>query len=156
MTMISEHFSWEEVTRSPTAVQKGIDNSLPEELRENALRLAERMEAVRSVLGVPIHVNSWYRSPALNAAIGGSKTSAHMLALAQDFRAPKLRLSVAFELIAKSDIAFDQLIHESTRDGADWIHFGLAPAGKLERHDVMRAGGVALGGPMQFSRIAVG
>jgi len=156
MTQLTPHFTWEEVIRSPTAVRLGIDNTLPDELRDNAHRTADRMEEVRALVGVPIHVNSWYRCPALNTAIGGSATSVHPLALAMDFRAMGLRLTRAFELIAASHIGFDQLIHESTRDGADWIHLGLAPDGKTERREVLRAGGVALGGPMNFTRIAAG
>ena len=75
-------------------------------------------------------------------------------ALAMDFKPTSLSLHDAFEVIAKSHLGFDQLIHERTRDGADWIHLGLSDAG--ERREVLRAGGIALGGPMTYTRVAMG
>jgi zinc D-Ala-D-Ala carboxypeptidase len=86
---------------------------------------------VRSLLGgVAIHINSSYRGPALNAAIGGSKTSAHMKGLAADFIAPSFGsvLEIA-QAIAASGIVFDQLIHEY----GTWVHIGLAATGKTPR-----------------------
>lgn len=152
---VSANFSWAEVIGSPTARARHIDNALPQELIPNAHRVATGMEEVRLLLGGPIHVNSWYRCPELNAAIGGSKTSAHMKALAVDFRPTTIALLGAFELIAATEsIVFDQLIHERTADGADWIHFGLSTG--VQRRQVLRASGQHLGGTMQFERVAAG
>lgn len=152
--LISPHFTWAEVTRSPTAAAKGIDNSLPEELEGNARRTAEAMERVRAVVGGPLQVNSWYRCPELNTAIGGSKTSVHPKALAVDFHPLAMPLAEAFRRIAESDIEFDQLIIERTNSGAHWIHFGLSDG--LGRRQVLSAAGDTLGGPMHFERVLVG
>ena len=135
-----------------TAEKQGIDNTVPENLRANVERTAQMLERVRAWLGNrPLRITSWYRCKALNTAIGGSKTSAHMRGLAVDFK-PSLdwTLYAAFEELAKSDIPFDQLIEESTRDGARWIHIGFSE-GK-PRREVLRAEGARLGGPMSYRR----
>ena len=152
--VLSANFSWAEVTRSPTATRLGIDNSLPSELVPNVERTVALMEHIRLLIGGPIKVNSWYRCPALNVAVGGSKTSAHPKGLAVDWEPTTISLDTAFHLVAESSLAFDQLIHEGTRDGADWIHLGLSE-GPLRRQ-VMLAAGDALGGTMHFTRLAAG
>ena len=156
MTLTAEgHFSWAEVTRSPTARRLKISNGIPPDLVPNAVYTAAQMEAVRSELtGAPIRINSWYRSPALNAAVGGSKTSAHMKALACDFEPQGWALMDAFHQLSLSSIPFDQLIHEGTRDGADWIHIGFTVG--TPRREVLRARGDVLGGVMNFTRISTG
>lgn len=152
---LTDHFSWEEVVRSQTATRKGIDNSLPPELTTNVQRVADTMEHVRTILGdMPLKINSWYRCPELNKAIGGSPKSAHMKGLAVDFEPLHMTNAHAFELIATSDIEFDQLIHERTRSGADWIHLGLSAT--VNRHQVLAAAGATLGGPMTFTRVELG
>ena len=110
------------------------------------------MESVRHLLGDdPIRVTSWYRCKELNTAIGGSKTSAHMRGLAVDFKPSyKWTLYAAFDKLAQSDIPFDQLIEESTRDGARWIHIGFSEG--TPRREVLRAEGARLGGPMSYRR----
>jgi hypothetical protein len=153
--MLTPHFTWAEVIRSPTARRLRIDNNLKtQQLVDNARFTAGQMEAVRNLLGEPIRVNSWYRSPELNAAVGGSKTSAHMKALAVDGEPVQMPLTTAFEIVAASTIPFDQLIHERTRDGADWIHFGFTRG--QPRRQILRASGAQLGGPMNFERVLVG
>lgn len=148
---VTEHFTWREVEYSPTAEARGIDNTVPDSLRGNVLETAEHMEAVRRLLGnKPIRVTSWYRCPALNKAIGGSPRSAHMRGLAVDFKPTSMTLYHAFEALAKSDIPFDQLIEERTRDGAFWIHIGFSEG--PPRREVLRAEGARLGGPMFYRR----
>jgi len=101
----------------------------------NLRRLAVLLERVRRLLGnTPILVSSGYRCPALNAAVGGSRTSAHLAGLAADFTAPGYgNVYQVARRIAQSDIRYDQLIHEY---GA-WIHIGLAPGrAKPRRQDL--------------------
>ena len=128
---ITEHFTFDEVTFSETASRHGIDNTPSDDILPNIQRMANFMEDVRFVLnGRPIHITSWYRSPELNAKIGGSSpTSAHMKGLACDFKCPSLGepLRVARE-IAESNLDFDQVIHEYGR----WVHIGLAEGNRRQ------------------------
>ena len=132
---LTEHYTWNEVTFSETAIRNGVDNTPPDELLPNVQRMARFMEEVRYVLGGrPIHISSWYRSPEVNEKVGGSsKTSAHQRGLACDFVCPTLGdpLRVARE-IAQSNLDFDQVIHEFGR----WIHVGLAEG---NRHQLLTA-----------------
>lgn len=142
---LSPHFTREEFEFSQTAIRLGIDNTIPPELMDNAKRMAETMEYVRTVLGNrPIRVSSGYRVPALNKAIGGSKTSAHMKALACDFTCTSYgSVFETAEVLAAILEDYDQLIYEGT-----WIHLGLSvghprreiltatfPGGKVQYHN---------------------
>jgi len=126
MTELSENFDWYEVTATQ---HRNIDNSLPIELYQNVRLTAVWMEKVRNVLGSKsIIVSSWYRSPALNAAVGGSNTSEHTKGTAIDFVCPKFGTPV--DIVKKlanleNKIYFNQLILEHT-----WVHisFPVPPA----------------------------
>ena len=124
MTQLSEHFALEEFTLSQSAVRAGIDNDPPAEVLAILRETAAGMEAVRALLAAPIQISSGYRSPALNAKVGGSKTSAHVLGHAVDFNChafgPPLAVAQA---IADSDIEWDQLIHEF----GTWVHIAFGP-----------------------------
>jgi zinc D-Ala-D-Ala carboxypeptidase len=124
---LSEHFTLEELILSQTAARKGIDNTPPALIIRELRKLAAALEEIRTLLGgVPIFVSSGYRSPELNAAVGGAKHSAHMDGLAADFTAPAFGIVIQVaRKIATSDIAYDQLIHEY---GA-WVHISLAKDG---------------------------
>jgi zinc D-Ala-D-Ala carboxypeptidase len=148
---VTPHFSWYEVQYSTTAKAKGIDNTVPPALLANVKITAAYMERVRALLGAPIRVTSWYRCPAVNKAIGGARNSAHMSGLAVDFKPTNMSLADAFHLIRKSDIPFDQIILERTRDGAAWVHIGFTRG--TPRREALRAWGVKLGGPMQYARV---
>ena len=128
---ITEHFTFDEVTFSETASRHGIDNTPPDELLPNIQRMANFMEQVRYVLGGrPIHITSWYRSPEVNAKVGGSSpTSAHQRGLGCDFKCPQLGSPKRVcEEIAQSNLDFDQLIHEYGR----WVHIGLAEGNRRQ------------------------
>jgi hypothetical protein len=128
---LSRHFTLEELTASRIAAREGIDNTPAPAVRRNLRRLARVLEQVRSLLGgAPILVSSGYRSPALNAAVGGSRASAHTAGLAADFTAPAYGppLEVA-RRIAASNLRYDQLIYEY----GVWVHLGLAPGRRKPR-----------------------
>lgn len=154
MSDLTAHFSWDEVTRSDTATRLGIDNRLPVELEKNVRKIAAMMEEVRALLGVPLKVTSWYRCPALNAAVGSGPRSVHPLGLAVDFKPIGLPLEEAFHAIAAQPLPFDQLIIERTQDGAKWLHLALGRG--QPRRQVMVATGKVLGGVMEFNRISEG
>ena len=123
--MLSKYFSLEEMTRSDVATRKNIDNQPDADVLENLKMLCSRLDRLRDVLSVPIHVSSGYRSPKVNAGIGGSKNSAHMSGLAVDFTAPAYApVSDTFALVRTHMIGydFDQLIIEYDR----WIHLGYS------------------------------
>lgn len=134
MTQLSKYFALSELTVSETAARRGLKNTPFGKQLENMKQTAQRMDAIREGLGKPIIVTSGYRSPEVNAAIGGSRTSAHCHGLAVDFTCPGYGspLAVAKAILA-SGIEFDQLIHEY---GA-WVHIGFAEPGKPSRRQTL-------------------
>lgn len=121
MTQLSAHFSYEEFVHSEIALRKGLDNTPDAEALANLHLLASAAETVRDLLKVPIHVNSAYRSPKVNAAVGGSLHSAHIQGLAMDFTAPQFGTPQQIaRAIVDSDIDYDQVILEG-----DWVHFAI-------------------------------
>lgn len=118
---MAKYFTIGELCKSDTAFEKGITNT-PDNTtieRMNAL-MEECLDKVREMWGKPIGVNSGYRSPELNRAVGGKKNSQHLIGEACDIttgcKAHNKRL---FEMICASDIEFDQLIDESNYK---WLH----------------------------------
>ena len=121
---LTEHFSLQELTRSEVGLRKGISNEPPPEIIANLTELALALEKVREVLGHPIHINSAYRSPKVNSAVGGSKNSAHMQGYAADltcegYGTPR----EVCHAIMDSTIDYDQVICEYDA----WCHFSIAP-----------------------------
>lgn len=131
---LSPNFTLAQLSFSETAVARGIDNRPPPPHVIQLRVLAARLEEVRSLLGAPLHISSAYRSPALNAAVGGVPASRHALGLAVDFTCAHFGspLDVA-RAIADSAIGFDQLIHEYGR----WVHFGLCAPGETSRRQLL-------------------
>lgn len=106
-----------EFTTSQEAVRRGISNvpSLTE--WENLKSLSETcLEPAREALG-PIRISSGYRSPILNAVIGGALSSQHMRGEASDIIPIKVVLSDLFKWLY-SNVEFDQLIWEF----GQWVH----------------------------------
>ena len=70
---ISENFTWSEMQRSDTARRMGIDNTVPEgPARQAVVLLVTRvLQPLRKAWGGPLVINSGYRSPELNEAVGG-------------------------------------------------------------------------------------
>ena len=81
---LSEHFTLEEMTASQLAMRQHIKNTPTAAALKNLARLAVVLEQIRALVGKPIHIDSGYRSPPLNRAVGGSSASAHMEGLAAD------------------------------------------------------------------------
>ena len=118
---LSPHFSLAELVASQMATRKGIDNTPAPAIVANLTRLASLLEQVRALVGAPISISSGYRSPALNRAVGGAASSAHVLGLAADISTNKLAPKALALLIRQSGIVFDQLIYEGT-----WVHIALS------------------------------
>ena len=121
---ISKNFSVSEMVKSATATRLGVDNSPSSLHLVNMTHLAINiLQPVRDKFGV-ITINSGYRSPALNAKVGGSKTSQHCNGQAADFESFSTPNPDLAKWISKN-LDFDQLILEFY-DGVDpnsgWIH----------------------------------
>lgn len=118
MTQLTENFKLKELIVTNT----GFDNTPPNHIVDNLYTLAQALEKVRTACGNnPIRVLSGYRSPDVNTAVKGSKTSAHMKGLAADFTVGTMSIKDVFYTLRKSGIVYDQLILEPS-----WIHIGLA------------------------------
>jgi zinc D-Ala-D-Ala carboxypeptidase len=130
---ISEHFSLDELTRSSTAAQIGDPNQPGEIARSSLTTLcAKVLEPVRLHFGKQVRINSGYRSPRTNRAVGSSDASQHRLGEAADLEI----LGVTNAEIAmwiRDNLAFDQLILENYRPGvagSGWVHVSYR-AGRL-------------------------
>ena len=122
---ISNHITYAEAIHSNTAKRKNIDNT-PNETQVEAMKLlAEKVfEPLREWVGGPIKVNSFFRSEALNEAIGGSGTSQHCKGQAIDIDDVYGRKSNAemYNWI-KENLDFDQMIWEFGTDmQPNWVH----------------------------------
>jgi zinc D-Ala-D-Ala carboxypeptidase len=118
---LTPNFTLEELTSSETAVRLGLDNTPDETVKANLVRLARMLEEVRRVLGRPVMVNSAYRSPAVNKAIGSKPTSQHCIGCAADIRVPGLTPDDIVKAIIKTNIEYDQLIREFN----SWVHISI-------------------------------
>ena len=140
---ITPHFTLHEITESVAARQHNLPNNLPPELYQNALRMCQFLEEIREHMrtinpSAYIKVTSLYRSPAVNKAVGGSATSAHMKALACDFEVQGIdNITVCREIAKKFAGRFDQLIYEFGPSG--WVHVGLSRSDATNRHQLLSA-----------------
>jgi len=125
MKNISSHISYNEATKSITAIRKGIDNTPNEYQISNMAALAVNIfEPLREFVGGPIAINSMFRSKDLNSAIGGSSSSQHCQGRAMDVDDKYGHKTNAemFKFI-KDNLNFDQLIWEfGTDENPDWVH----------------------------------
>ena len=123
--MISKHISYKEGVYSRTAMRRGIKNNPNAEQMKNMVAIAEEVfEPLRVWVGGPIKINSFFRSPELNKAIGGSGKSQHCHGQAIDLDDTFGRATNAemYEFI-KKHLDFDQMIWEfGDDDNPDWVH----------------------------------
>ena len=123
---LSKNLTLKEVTKSDTAIRKGVSNEPNAEQLENLKVLAnEVFQKIRDHFGVPIKVTSGFRSEALNKLIKGSKTSDHMRGCAIDIDmdgTPDITNAQVFNFI-KDNLTFRQLIWEfGDNNNPDWVH----------------------------------
>ena len=125
MERISKHITYAEAIHSNTAKRKGLDNTPSPANVETMKITAEKIfEPLRSWVGGPIKVTSMFRSPDLNTAIGGSKTSQHMKGQAMDLDdVYGHKTNAEMYHWIKENLNFDQLIWEfGTDTNPNWIH----------------------------------
>ena len=125
MNKISKHISYKEGVYSTTAKRLGIDNTPGQYELQNMELLAEKVfEPLREYVNGPIAINSFYRSPELNQAIGGSSKSQHCEGRAIDIDDTYGYMSnkEMYKYI-KNNLDFDQIIWEfGNDDNPDWVH----------------------------------
>jgi zinc D-Ala-D-Ala carboxypeptidase len=122
---LTKNFSLHELTKSETALRKGMSNDPLDKELGNLITLAEEvLQPIRDHYGVGVKVNSGYRSPDVNAAVGGSRTSDHCNGMAADIEIAGVANAALAEYI-KDNLKFTQLILEFYTPGipdSGWVH----------------------------------
>jgi zinc D-Ala-D-Ala carboxypeptidase len=122
---LTENFSLQEMTKSETALRKNMPNVPTEADIANMKLLAEKvLQPLRDHYGVGIKVNSGYRSPDVNAAVGGSRTSDHCKGQAADIEIAGIANAILAQYI-KDNLQYTQLILEFYTPGipdSGWVH----------------------------------
>ena len=142
---LSDHFTLGELTKTNTKIK-----NVPNEAQvENLKRLCGWLEQMRrrptpspSLLREgseePIIINSGYRSPEVNRAVGGVATSNHLTGCAVDIHVTGLEqlIHYASTLLDISDERqedFDELLLERSPKGTYWLHFAVRPSGNRRK-----------------------
>lgn len=127
---LSANFTLKELTDSDTAKKKGLDNTPTLQVIENLTVLAEKiLQPVRDHYGKSVKVNSGYRSPEVNASVGGSKTSDHCKGQAADIEINGVANGDLAEWVSKN-LKFTQVILEFYTQGipdSGWVHVSYDP-----------------------------
>ena len=123
---LTNNFSLQELLKSQTALRKGIDNkpANPGVITNLQVLCEKVLQPVRDHFGKPVVINSGYRSPKLNKAIGGSNKSQHTKGEAADIEIPGLSNKELAEYI-EDNLPFDQLILEfynGVDPNSGWVH----------------------------------
>jgi hypothetical protein len=130
MTQLTANFSLHELSKSETALRLGLDNTPDDEATENLRLLCEKvLQPVRDHYGKGVKVNSAYRSPESNAAVGGSKTSDHCKGMAADIEIPGVANADLAQWIM-DNLDYTQLILEFYTPGipdSGWVHVSYDP-----------------------------
>lgn len=132
---LSPHFRLYEFLESDLAARHDLNQDPPPGVLANLRVLAGELEVVRNLLACPLIITSGYRCIELNRLLDSKDTSAHLVGLAADFKAPDYGppLDVIEQLQVSSVLDYDQLIYEF---GA-WTHFGLKVPPVLPRREVL-------------------
>lgn len=145
------NFTIGELIQSSTASRLGIDNNPTPIVRVHLTETITLLESIRAEweeycaehsLGTPaIRVSSGYRSSELNKAVGGVKTSAHVLGYAADIvpvngKQDEFEAFMA-EVFARKGYAYDQIIVENSKT-ARWVHVGYKKADVSQRRQCFK------------------
>jgi len=128
---LTNNFTLEELTKSETALRRNLDNTPTVEVVENLQTLAEKvLQPVRDHFAKGVKVNSGYRAPEVNAAVGGSRTSDHTKGMAADIEIPGLPNYDLAKWI-EGNLEYTQVILEFYTQGvpdSGWVHVSYDPA----------------------------
>lgn len=127
-----KYFTFSEFSESETATRLGIDNKIPERAEAHVVELVDLiLDPLREAWGAPLVVTSGFRCKALNEAVGGVATSAHLEGWAADIVPSKedkrgIDAFSAFvvDWATEKDIAFDQILLEKSTYSR-WVHIGV-------------------------------
>ena len=134
---LSNNFRLSEFTRSDTAKRLGIENecSSVEQVLNLAYLCHTVLQPLRDRFG-PIRINSGYRCPELNKAVGGVANSQHMRGEAADIHLPTKETGLEYLNFLKTLPVIDQLIWERSASGTYWIHVSARRLGKNRRQEL--------------------
>jgi zinc D-Ala-D-Ala carboxypeptidase len=128
---LSPNFTLPELTKSETALRKGMDNTPTGDALANLQVLTDKvLQPIRDHFARGVKVNSGYRSPDVNAAVGGSRTSDHCKGMAADIEIPGVPNAELAQWVA-DNLAFTQLILEFYTPGipdSGWVHVSYDPS----------------------------
>jgi hypothetical protein len=128
---LTKNFTLSELTKSETALRRGLNNEPTQEIISALQLLAVNvLQPVRDHYAKGVKVNSGYRSPEVNAAVGGSRTSDHCKGQAADIEIPGVANAELAEYI-KDKLQFTQLILEFYTQGvpdSGWVHVSYDPS----------------------------
>ena len=132
--MLTEHFSYNEMTHSDWATRRKVDNT-PDALQIAALENLCRtvLEPLRRKFG-PIRINSGFRSPIVNEGVHGVGNSRHLRGEAADIHIPDRETGRAYYRFLCQLRDIDQLLFEYNRSGAMWIHVSSCLDPNENRH----------------------
>ena len=130
MTQLTANFSLHELTKSETALRMGLDNTPGPVETEYLKILAERvLQPIRDHFQKGVKVNSGYRSPDSNSAVGRSRTSDHCKGQAADIEIPGVPNAELAQWIM-DNLDYTQLILEFYTPGipdSGWVHVSYNP-----------------------------
>lgn len=130
-----KYFKLSEFINSATAKRLGIDNTPSFEIVDNLNRLADYLDTIREKLGKPILVNSGYRCPMLNKAVGGVVNSQHQKGLAADLVCSDME---SLEKVLRETGGFDQLIKEHRKGSKSfWFHVSVCSRNGKPRNQII-------------------
>jgi len=128
---LTQNFSLAEMVKSETALRNGLDNTPGDVEIENLRMLCEQiLQPIRTAYGRGVKVNSGFRHPNVNAAVGGSRTSDHCKGQAADIEIPGIPNADLAQYIA-DNFEFTQLILEFYTPGipdSGWVHVSYDPS----------------------------
>lgn len=121
---LSDHVSYGDATRSEWAIRNGVDNAPDLDTLKRMIVTARRVyEPLWKASGGKIRINSFFRNPRVNKAIGGSKNSQHMSGEAMDLDAVAPLTNAELLKMALALPEYDQIIHEYGTDTEPaWVH----------------------------------
>jgi zinc D-Ala-D-Ala carboxypeptidase len=128
---LTANFTLEELVKSETALRHDMDNTPGEAEIANLKTLCEKvLQPVRDHFQTGVKVNSGYRSPDVNAKVGGSRTSDHCKGQASDIEIPGIA-NADLAVWIMDNLDYTQLILEYYQIGvpdSGWVHVSYDPA----------------------------